>query len=80
MRAVDRVVLADIEVIRIGVKRRGIEFGNITERLIRGGCDNVYLTVFFGFLGGFFRPLTRNADVDLFLLLRMVCVRLASLQ
>ena len=63
MRSVYCVVLADVEVVRVRVKRCGIEFGNITESFIRRRCDNVYLTVFFRFLRRFFSPLTGHAYI-----------------
>ena len=64
-RAVDRVVHADVEVVRIGSEGRLVELRNIGESFVLGGSDNVRVAVASAFLIRFLRPLTGDDIVSL---------------
>ena len=56
-RAVNGVVHADIEIIRVRRKGGFVKFRNIRESLVCGRSDNVHFAVFLRFGAGFFCPL-----------------------
>ena len=59
-RAVDRLVLADVDVVGVGRESGAIEIGNAREVLVLGGSDKVRGAVELRFLEGLLRPVARH--------------------
>ena len=58
--SVNRIVLADVDIVSILVDRKIGAVRNIAEGLIFTGCNGVGLTVFLGFFPCFLCPLAGN--------------------